>query len=157
MAFMAYVNSETNPTEVEFQYYRSVNAHSASQQGDQVFVYKLTSASGGTWTVTTREASSKIVAGTNMGSSYSNGVLTLTATDTTYSAFTGASSSTAGTSGLVPAPSSGDDGKFLKGNGSWANVEALPAVTSSDNGKFLRVVNGVWAADTIASANGVSF
>lgn len=80
MSFLAYVNNATNPTEVEFQYYRSVNSHTESQQGDQVFVYKLTSASGGTWTVTTREASSKIVAGTNMTSSYSNGTLTLNAT-----------------------------------------------------------------------------
>lgn len=75
LAFMAYVNSST-PTEVEFQYYRSVSSHSASQQGDQVFVYKLNSA--GTWSVTTREASSKIVAGTGLSSSYSSGVLTLT-------------------------------------------------------------------------------
>jgi len=33
----------------------------------------------------------------------------------------------------------------------------LPTVTTSDNGKFLRVVNGAWAATTVASANGVSF
>ena len=75
MAFMAYVNNATTPTEVEFQYYRSINSHSDSQQGDQVFVYKLTSS--GTWSVITREAATKIVAGTNMTSSYSNGVLTL--------------------------------------------------------------------------------
>lgn len=75
LGFMAYVNNATNPTEVEFQYYRSVSSHTASQQGDQVFVYKLTS--GGTWSVTTREASSKVVAGTNMTSSYSNDTLTL--------------------------------------------------------------------------------
>ena len=78
LAFMAYVNNATNPTEVEFQYYRSVSSHSATQQGDQVFVYKLTS--GGTWSVITREASTKIVAGTNMTSNYSNGVLTLSST-----------------------------------------------------------------------------
>ena len=78
MAFMAYVNSADSPTEVEFQYYRSVSSHSASQQGDQVFVYKLNKTNG--WSVTTREASSKIVAGTNMTSSYSNGVITLNAT-----------------------------------------------------------------------------
>ena len=78
LAFMAYVNNATTPTEVEFQYYRSVSSHSASQQGDQVFVYKLTNSSGGTWTVTTREASSKIVAGTGLSSSYSNDTLTLT-------------------------------------------------------------------------------
>ena len=74
-AFLAYVNNETNPTEVEFQYYRSVATHSATQQGDQVFVYKLNSS--GTWSVTTREASSKVVAGTGLSSTYSSGTLTL--------------------------------------------------------------------------------
>lgn len=78
-AFMAYVNNVDNPTSVEFQYVRSISSHSATQQGDQVFVYTLTSASGGTWAVQTREMSTKIVAGTNMTSSYSNGVLTLNA------------------------------------------------------------------------------
>ena len=43
---MAYVNNATSPTEVEFQYYRSMSSHSASQQGDQVFVYKLTKTNG---------------------------------------------------------------------------------------------------------------
>ena len=75
LAFMAYVNNAETPTEVEFQYYRSVSAHTASQQGDQVYIYKLAKTAG--WTVTTREASSKIVAGTNMSSSYSNDVITL--------------------------------------------------------------------------------
>lgn len=75
MAFMAYVNNETNPTEVEFQYYRSVSSHSDSQQGDQVFVYKLNKTNG--WSVTTRNAFTKIVAGTGLKSSYSNGVLTI--------------------------------------------------------------------------------
>ena len=87
MAFMAYVNNAASPTNVEFQYYRSVSSHSASQQGDQVFVYKLDSANGGTWTVTVREAYTRIVAGTGMTSSYSGGKLTLNASGgggTTY-------------------------------------------------------------------------
>ena len=89
LAFMAYVNNATSPTEVEFQYYRSVSSHSDSQQGDQVFVYKLTSA--GNWTVTTRNAFSKVVAGTGLSSSYSNGAITLSAnaqteTDPVFSA-----------------------------------------------------------------------
>ena len=78
MAFMAYVNSAARPTSVEFQYYRSVGTHTDAQQGDQVFIYKLTS--DGTWTVTVRDAFTKIVAGTNMTSSYSSGTLTLNAT-----------------------------------------------------------------------------
>ena len=77
MAFMAYVNNETNPTNVEFQYVRSMSSHTATNQGDQVFVYKLDKTAG--WSVTTREMSTKIVAGTNMTSSYSSGVLTLNA------------------------------------------------------------------------------
>lgn len=78
LAFMAYVSNADNPTNVEFQYYRSVSSHTDAQQGDQVYIYKLTSA--GTWTVTVRKAYTKIVAGTNMTSSYANGTLTLNAT-----------------------------------------------------------------------------
>lgn len=88
-AFMAYVNNETTPTEVEFQYYRSVSSHSASAQGDEVYVYKLTKRSGssteGDWTVTKRNTYSKIVAGTNMTSSYSSGQITLNADTPTLS------------------------------------------------------------------------
>lgn len=75
MAFLAYVNNETTPTEFEFQYYRSVATHSDSQQGDQVYVYKLHKTNG--WSVTVRSAFTKIVAGTGLTSSYSNGVLTI--------------------------------------------------------------------------------
>lgn len=78
LAFMAYVNDATNPTNVEFQYYRSVSTHSASQQGDQVYVYKLDKTAG--WTVTTREASVKININNNstgIKTTYSNGVVTI--------------------------------------------------------------------------------
>ena len=75
MAFMAYVNNETNPTNVEFQYYRSVSTHTDAQQGDQVYVYKLDKTAG--WTVTVRSAFTKIVAGTGLTSTYSNGTLTI--------------------------------------------------------------------------------
>lgn len=63
MAFMAYVNDAVNPQNVEFQYYRSMNPtnKSISQMSDQVFVYKLDSKNGGTWSVETREASLKSV------------------------------------------------------------------------------------------------
>ena len=75
MASMAYVNKEETPTEFEFQYYRSVSSHSDSQQGDQVYVYKINSA--GTWSVTVRNSFTKIVAGTGLTSTWSNGVLTI--------------------------------------------------------------------------------
>ena len=100
LAFMAYVNNATTPTEVEFQYYRSVSSHSANQQGDQVYVYKLTSANK--WTVTVRESYTKVVAGSGLASSYASGAITLAMehslgtdvpadavfTDTTYNAAT---------------------------------------------------------------------
>ena len=75
LAFMAYVNNETNPTNVEFQYYRSVSTHSNNQQGDQVYVYKLDKTSG--WSVTVRQCYTKIVAGTGLKGVWSNGVLTI--------------------------------------------------------------------------------
>lgn len=77
LAFMAYVNNETTPTEVEFQYVRSVSSKTATQPVDQVFVYKLTSSNGGTWTVQTRDMGPKIVAGTGINVSYSNGTYTI--------------------------------------------------------------------------------
>ena len=75
LAFMAYVNNAESPTEVEFQYYRSMSSLSDSQQGDQVFVYKITSS--GSWTVTTRNAFTKMVAGSGLTSTYNNGTLTM--------------------------------------------------------------------------------
>ena len=80
-AFMAYVNNAENPTEVEFQYVRSVSSKSASQPVDQVYVYKLTNANGGTWTVQSRNMAPKLAAGTNTTVSYSNGTYTISATD----------------------------------------------------------------------------
>lgn len=41
-------------------------------------------------------------------------------TNTTYSAFTGATASAAGKSGLVPAPAAGYNTRFLRGDGTWA-------------------------------------
>jgi hypothetical protein len=103
MAFMAYVNS-TPPTNVEFQYYRSVSSHTASQQGDQVYIYKLDKTSG--WSVTVREAMSKIAVDSSMNTSYSSGTLTLKVKTP------------------LPAVTAADNGKILKVvNGAWAVVE----------------------------------
>lgn len=78
MAFMAYINNATTPTEVEFQYYRSVSSHSDTQMGDEVYVYKLNKTSG--WSVTKRLASlQKITAtGITIGYTASTNVMTLT-------------------------------------------------------------------------------
>lgn len=47
---------------------------------------------------------------------------TISATDTTYSDFTGTDGTAAGTAGLVPAPATSDAGKFLKADGTWDNA-----------------------------------
>ena len=45
---------------------------------------------------------------------------TIALTDTTYSIFTGATTTAAGTSGLVPAPTSGQSTRYLCSNGEWS-------------------------------------
>lgn len=45
------------------------------------------------------------------------------------SAFSGATNSANGTSGLVPQPNSGDEEKFLKGDGMWATIELPESMT----------------------------
>lgn len=63
-----------------------------------------------------------LIAGTNI--SIAADGKTISATDTTYNAFTGATALVAGTSGLVPAPAAGDEGKVLMGNGTWGEGAA---------------------------------
>lgn len=48
------------------------------------------------------------------------GTLTTQDTNTTYSVMLGASSSADGKSGLVPQPTKGNQGKYLRGDGTWA-------------------------------------
>lgn len=55
-------------------------------------------------------------AGSNVSISDGN---VISATDTTYSNFTGTDGTAAGTAGLVPAPATTDAGKFLKADGTW--------------------------------------
>lgn len=38
---------------------------------------------------------------------------------------TGATTNTAGSSGLAPAPAAGDQGKFLRGDGTWAAATSV--------------------------------
>lgn len=52
-------------------------------------------------------------------------------TNTTYSPFKGATSSTAGGSGLVPAPAAGDQGTFLRADGTWSNPETATYSTGT--------------------------
>ena len=81
------------------------------------------------WTITTAStytlpnASTTVLGGIKVGTNLSidaNGVLSSTDTNTTYSAFTGATASVNGTSGLVTAPLIANRGQYLRGDGTWA-------------------------------------
>ena len=71
----------------------------------------------------------------------------------TISTFTGATSSTNGTSGAVIAPTTTDVDKFLKGNGSWSDIDVfngstpglVPGSTATDQSKYL-MGDGTWAS-----------
>ena len=67
----------------------------------------------------------KLTAGTNIAISNN----TISATDTTYSNFTGTDGTAAGVAGLVPAPATTDAGKFLKADGTWDTASGGGGVT----------------------------
>lgn len=162
LAFMAYVNDNASPTNVEFQYYRSVNSHSATQQGDQTYVYKLDKTAG--WTVTVRENYTKIVAGTNMSSSYSSGTLTMnfngtipskTSDLTNDSGFVNAS----GAASAAPVQSvNGQTGSVTLSIPSTASdVGAIAAPSSASSGDFLIYNGSAWVAQPLSTWEGGNY
>lgn len=148
---------------------------------------KLDGIASGANAYTLPAATSSTLGGVKTGSNITNssGTISLTkanvtsalgytppTTNTTYSAMTGASSSAAGTSGLVPAPASGKQASFLRGDGTWATPTnttysamtgatssaagtsgLVPAPASGKQSSFLRG-DGTWAtpANTTYSA-----
>lgn len=72
--------------------------------------------------------------------------------NTTYSAMAGATSSAAGTSGLVPAPAAGKQGQYLRGDGTWqtpnnttyseASTTAAGLMSASDKSKLDGIASG---------------
>lgn len=169
-AFMAYVNNAENPTEVEFQYVRSVSSKTASQPVDQVYVYKLTSSNGGTWTVTIRNMGPKLAQGTNTTVSYSNGTYTVSASQptvndatltiqkngTTVKTFTANASSNVTANITVPTKTSDltNDSGFLD-SVAWEDVTGKPTfATVATSGSYNDLTNKptIPAAVTVDSA-----
>lgn len=87
-----------------------------------------------------------LTAGSNISISGS----TISATDTTYSNFTGTDGVDAGAAGLVPAPATTDSGKFLNANGTWQNtVSANDAtLTITNNGTSMGTFTANASVDT---------
>lgn len=83
----------------------------------------------------------------------------LSAVDTTYTHFTGATSSTDGVQGLVPGPLAGDEDKYLKADGTWATVSqySLPAATASTLGGVKIGANLSMDANDVLSATDTTY
>lgn len=79
LAFMAYVNNDNTPTQVEFQYYRSVSNKNLSNQCDQVIIYQLDNT--GAWTTTTRSTDLKFTTGTALSTNYASNTITFNHAD----------------------------------------------------------------------------
>ena len=73
-------------------------------------------------------------------------------TDTTYSVFTGATSSAAGSSGLVKAPAAGDQAKFLKGDGTWGTPSDTDTKNTTGSGDSNSKIFLVGATSQAASS-----
>lgn len=89
----------------------------------------------------------KLIAGSNIQIAADG--KTISATDTTYTHFTGATASADGTQGLVPAPVTGDQTKFLSGDGTWQTIQSSPTYTA---GNGIDITNDVISADTTVVA-----
>ena len=73
----------------------------------------------------------------------------------------GATANAAGSAGVVPAPRAGDENKYLRGDGTWATVDAtglenlrtaVSTLVGQDTGKSVREVASEEVADIVAGA-----
>ena len=99
-----------------------------------------------TISVDTTTIQPKLTAGTNITIDENNEI---SATDTTYSNFTGTDGTAAGAAGLVPAPATTDAGKFLKADGTWDTAgggggQSITTLTTAD---LTQYASGIWNND----------
>ena len=105
--------------------------------------YKITVDSTGHVSATTAVAKADITA------------LGIPSQDTTYSVFTGATSSNAGTSGLVPQPAAGNQSKYLRGDGSWVTPTNTTYTFASGTNGFTVTPSG-GSAQTVTVTPSIS-
>ena len=106
-------------------------------------LYKITVDSTGHVSATTAVAKADITA------------LGIPSQDTTYSVFTGATSSNAGTSGLVPQPAAGNQSKYLRGDGSWVTPTNTTYTFASGTNGFTVTPSG-GSAQTVTVTPSIS-
>ena len=93
-----------------------------------------------------KDGAIQYTAGANVNISSQN---VISATDTTYSNFTGTDGTSAGASGLVPAPATTDAGKFLKADGTWDTAGGGATYTAGDG---IDITNSVISATNTGKA-----
>lgn len=106
----------------------------------------------GVWQKTMPTASNDIVGGVKVGENLTisdQGVLNA-------NVMTGAGSSTAGSNGLVPAPASGDNDKYLKGDGTWGAVSGGGNVDDVKVDGTSVVTNKIANINTMTGADGTN-
>lgn len=94
----------------------------------------------------------------DLGASAANVKLNGSGIDDLLKDFTGATSSTAGAKGLVPAPAAGDESKFLKADGTWEAVAGGVTSVNTKTGAVVLNASDVGAIATTAkgAASGVA-
>lgn len=117
------ISTSVDPSSYSDMYLQ--NAYVASGDYQMIFLdnqyyysFDTSLTSDNTFQFAKSEVQRKLTAGSNITI---NGN-TISATDTTYSDFTGTDGLVAGTHGLVPAPATTDANKYLKSDGTWATV-----------------------------------
>lgn len=123
------------PTTYNDAYLQNIYVASGDYQAlfldnNNYYGYDSTQTSATTFNYGKRELQDKIIAGSNITIAADG--KTISATDTTYSDFAGATSQLAGTAGLVPAPTTSDPDKYLKGDGTWATLPGANNISSND-------------------------
>lgn len=77
--------------------------------------------------------------------------LTGTEVNAILPAFGGATSVAAGSKGAVPAPAAGDEGKYLKGDGTWGAVAGGSGGAPTDADYLVRTANGSLSAERVVT------
>lgn len=105
-----------------------------------------------TFSVDTTAIQPKLTAGSNITIDANNEI---SATDTTYSDFVGATSVVAGVHGLVPAPTTADVDKVLRGDGTWGVAGTTTTVFYVDDSSNPTAIYKDNALTTAASAEDI--
>ena len=87
----------------------------------------------------------------NKGGSTNTDIVTVATLKSDIGAMTGATASASGTMGLVPAPSSGKQNYFLRGDGTWAFLEGTTyTIASGDSNGQIKVTPSSGSAYNVA-------